>query len=105
MTTPPVPRSRIDPWPDLAASIEAIRCAIERAAIYLNGSTAKTAWNSPLRYELLCRRRLHLLEGSERRCTGQRFEQEIKPRYAEALHACRTRSAEAPALDLPGDAP
>ncbi len=57
-------------------------------AIYL-GTQAENAWGlSPLRWEVLCRRRLHLLEGNERRCTNARMEQEIKPLYRLAIERC-----------------
>ena len=49
----------------------------------------RIAWHSSLRYELLCRRRLHLVEGDERKCTAARWEGEIKARYNPALRECR----------------
>jgi len=129
------PRPAAEVWPDLASSLAIIRCAIatvdgeELAAKVVDGRKVLAvntewffkgyyasgtillrddnvdAWHSPLRYELLCRTRLAITEGSPYRCTEERWKKE-KPRYAEAIRACRGRPPlEGSALDLPGDAP
>lgn len=46
------------------------------------------AWHSGLRYEALCRWRLHILDGHSLGCTRESWRDEIKPRYAAALSEC-----------------
>lgn len=51
----------------------------------------RDAWHSPIPYELLCRRRIHLQDHDvlARRCTPEAWDQAILPRYAEAIARCR----------------
>jgi hypothetical protein len=49
---------------------------------------ADSAWHSAWRYEALCRMRLYLIDGKLGTCTADRWEKEIKPRYASTLSVC-----------------
>lgn len=63
-------------------------------AVYINAKFP-TAWSSPLRYELLCRRRSHLRDGDPRSCDWERWKAEIEPIYARALTECSNPKEEA----------
>ena|SRR3990172_1724147 len=57
-------------------------------------STYDSAWHSGLRYGLLCRVRLYLIDGRLGTCTADRWNNEIKPRYTPTLSVCYREAEE-----------
>lgn len=60
--------------------------------IYLNAD-AKSAMQSALRYELMCRRRSHLVEGSPLKCTPDRWNNVLRPLFHDLIGKCKAQLA------------